>query len=149
MVLEVVREIKLVVICSQMLVELTNGFLPRRATVGSAAYDVYATENMPCNPGIHTMNLGFKVQIPNGHFLLLKSRSSLALKGMQVIAGVIDEDYRKEIVLAFELSSPMIFKRGDRIAQMILIKYYAPDLVEGKVSENGRGGFGSTGSGKI
>ncbi len=128
-----------------MQIDISNGTMPTRGSPGAAGYDLYSPVDGEYTVGIHMIPLGFKLRIPIGYYVQLKSRSSLALKGMQVIAGVIDEDYHKEIILAFECSKPMTIQKGQRIAQMIVRRYAAPVLVEAKIQDTERGGFGSTG----
>ena len=64
-------------------------------------------------------------------------------------AGVIDSDYRGEIKVAMAtLNGVYEFKKGDRIAQIIIEPVVTPELVQVDSlddSERGNGGFGSTG----
>lgn len=79
-------------------------------------------------------------------------RSGLALKkGIDIGAGVIDEDYRGEVgAILFNLNSePFEVRKGDRIAQFICEHIVYPELEEVDELDNterGAGGFGSTGS---
>ena len=88
-----------------------------------------------------------------GIFLCLQKapRSSLALNfGVDVLAGVVDSDYRGEIrvILLNTGTEPVVLSPGDRIAQLIVEKI--ADLCVTEVSSlpttvRGEGGFGSTG----
>jgi len=124
------------------------GFLPRRATDGSAGYDLSCIEDITTTRGLNKIPLGIALAIPHGHYARIACRSSLALKDMSVEAGVVDEDYTGEIiVLLRDRRGGHEFKYGDRFAQMIITPYASP-LVE-EVSElqssiRGDGGFGST-----
>jgi dUTP pyrophosphatase len=70
--------------------------------------------------------------------------------GLDVLAGVIDPDYRGEIkVVLFNSDTrvPYVIRPGYRIAQLILENFTIADVVEAPLSETNRGesGFGSTG----
>ena len=72
-------------------------------------------------------------------------------KGINIGAGVIDEDYRGDVgVLLFNLNSePFEVRKGDRIAQLICERIVYPELEEVDTledTERGIGGFGSTGN---
>lgn len=93
------------------------------------------------------------VEIPKGHFGMVVARSGLSIKHQIKLindVGVIDEDYRGDIKLRLvnEGKKDYKIKKGDRIAQMIVIPYIQPDLVfVDNLSETERGnkGIGSTG----
>jgi len=94
---------------------------------------------------------GVQVAIPVGSYGRIAPRSGLAYKhGIDVLAGVIDSDYRGEIgvILINFGDEPFIIKHGDRIAQMIITPHLTlvPVAYE-ELPETGRGGggFGSTG----
>lgn len=94
---------------------------------------------------------GIAISIPRGHYARVAPRSGLAFKhGIDVMAGVIDEDYRGEVGVILLNTSDMVFvvQHGDRIAQMI-IEQYTPCLpvVVDDLDDTNRGGagFGSTG----
>ena len=94
---------------------------------------------------------GIAVCVPEGCYGRVAPRSSLALKnGIDILAGVIDEDYTGEVgVILFNLNSePFEVKKGDRIAQLICERIVYPQLEEVDElasTERGAGGFGSTG----
>lgn len=83
--------------------------------------------------------------------LLVKDRSSLAIKGLRISGGVIDAGYRGELKIILNLSGLSYYDLwpGDKIAQLIPTPIFADaveivkDLEE---SDRGEGGFGSTGS---
>lgn len=89
--------------------------------------------------------MGFEIQI--------RPRSGLALKnGITVLntPGTVDSDYRGEIgVILFNASmQQFVVRNGDRIAQMVVATYEAPDFrvaEELDETDRGAGGFGSTG----
>ena len=96
---------------------------------------------------------GICIKLPDHYEAQIRPRSGLALKNCITVLntpGTIDEDYRGEIkvILINHGTDPFIVKRGFRIAQMVISKYYKPliETVE-SLSETKRSsdGFGSTG----
>ncbi len=100
---------------------------------------------------------GLSLELPPGYEAQIRPRSGLALKqGLTCLnsPGTIDADYRGEVgVLLINLSKdPVVLKRGDRIAQLVVASVVQASLVEVEVlTETGRGegGFGSTGVGPL
>lgn len=124
---------------------------PYRASPGAAGYDLFATHNefIPAK-GFVTISTEVAVEIPNGYFGQVCSRSSLARKGITVHGGIIDSDYRGPInVILYNFSTESInLYCGDRIAQLILIKITTPNVeIATELTSTIRdiGGFGSTG----
>ena len=84
---------------------------------------------------------------------LVYSRSGMGAKHGITLAnsvGVIDSDYRGEIVVALVNHSdkPYILNPGDRIAQLMFVPVFTARFVETDIlqdTERGTGGFGSTG----
>lgn len=65
--------------------------LPVRGTDGAAAYDITSHGSYTLKPGTSTLvELNLALSIPAGFYLQLQSRSSLALKGVVTVGGVID-----------------------------------------------------------
>lgn len=93
---------------------------------------------------------GVAMAIPTGMYGRIAPRSGLAYKnGLDVMAGVIDSDYRKDIgIILINLGEEdYVVKHGDRIAQMIL-EYHGtgnPEVVDDLPETNRDGGWGSTG----
>ena len=99
--------------------------LPKRETDGSAGYDLRASAGAYClMPGERGLvETGFAWEIPTGMVGMIRPRSGLACReGLDVLAGVIDSDYRGEVkVLLVNLGDkPIEIKAGDRIAQIVL-----------------------------
>lgn len=100
------------------------------------------------------IDTGIKVAIPEGYYGRVAPRSGLAFKhGIDVLAGVIDSDYRGElkVILLNTGDEDVVIEHGERIAQLIIEKIAIPDIIvvgnEDDLSLTGRGenGFGSTG----
>ena len=88
-------------------------------------------------------------KFPDGTYGRIAPRSGLAVKhGLDVLAGVVDPDYRGEIkvvLLNTDLRNPFVIKPGYRIAQLIVENYTVADVVEVSITDRGDTGFGSTG----
>jgi dUTP pyrophosphatase len=98
---------------------------------------------------------GIKVAIDDGYYGRIAPRSGLAYKnGIDVLAGVIDSDYRGDVgvILLNTSNTTFVIKNGDRIAQLVIEKIYTGgiDVVQSVAdilpTARGEGGFGSTGT---
>lgn len=103
-------------------------------------------------PGNRTvLKTGMAMAISPGHYGQIAPRSGLAVKkGLEILAGVIDADYRGEIMVAVLNSGkePIAFKHHDRVAQMIILPCSVDQTIEVQElpqTDRGDGGFGSTG----
>jgi dUTP pyrophosphatase len=128
--------------------------LPRYETAGAAGLDLRADEPFTLAPGERRLvPTGLAVEIPLGHEGQVRPRSGLAVKhgvGLLNAPGTIDSDYRGEVgvILVNHGQAPVVFARGDRIAQLVVapVTRVELELVEALAeSERGGGGFGSTG----
>ncbi len=96
---------------------------------------------------------GIAIALPRGYEAQIRPRSGLALRsGVTCLntPGTIDADYRGPVgvILANLGSEPVIIRRGDRIAQMVVapVSRARFELVDALPdSQRGEGGFGSTG----
>jgi dUTP pyrophosphatase len=100
-----------------------NAKLPTRGSDFAAGYDLYTLDYYELKPGErHLYNTGVSTSMPNGYYGRIAPRSGLAYKkGIDVMAGVIDSDYRGAIgVLLVNLSTEnWLPETGKPIAQMI------------------------------
>ena len=127
--------------------------IPTRATDTDAGYDLYSTSDgtIPAG-GRKVVGTGVAIAIPPPYYGRVAPRSGLAVKkGIDVLAGVIDAGYRGEVgvVLQNLSSEDYLFKKGDRVAQLILEQSNSiawVELDELEDSTRSDGGFGSTGS---
>ena len=129
--------------------------LPARAHDDDAGYDLYAVEPATIAPGARaTLRTGIAIELPAGHAGLVLPRSGLAARhGIAIVnaPGLIDPGYRGELkVLLLNTDRTAAFQiaPGDRIAQLVIVRHEAPELVEvDSLDETvrGDGGFGSTG----
>lgn len=130
--------------------------LPKYSTGFAAGADLYMCADSPetINPGeTKFIGTGIALEIPAGYVGLIYARSGLACKKGLAPAnkvGVIDSDYRGEIIVALHnhSSSPVEIDNGERIAQLVITPYLTAEFEEAAElgdSERGSGGFGSTG----
>jgi len=127
---------------------------PERTRPGDAGYDLRCIEAFSLEPSARaTVGTGVAVALPDGVAGLVVPRSGLAAKhGLSVVngPGLIDPNYRGEIKVVLVNLGDERFSAdaGDRIAQLLLVPYWAPELrvVDALPdSDRGAGGFGSSG----
>ena len=144
-----------------------DGKVPSKVRQSDAGFDLYATHDFDLYPGEvikHPLNI--RMKLPQGTWAEITTKSGLGSKGQLVYAGVIDEEYRGiphvimtnvkltshiEDGLRVANSNPISFKKGDKIAQLIMNPYnphYFIEVVENIDTNTSRaeGGFGSTGN---
>ncbi len=121
----------------------------------AAGADLYsAEEEITIESGetrlVHT---GIAMEIPEGYAGLIYARSGIATKRGLAPAnkvGVIDSDYRGEIMVALHNHSntAQTIAEGERIAQLVIAPFLMVEYTETETlndTERGAGGFGSTG----
>ena len=129
--------------------------LPRYAHPGDAGADLVSAEDVDLAPGERALvRTGVAVALPAGYAAFVHPRSGLAARhGVTVVnaPGTVDAGYRGEIkvtLLNTDRAKPVRFRRGDRIAQLVIKRveravFHEVQKLPG--SERGDGGFGSTG----
>ena len=134
-----------------------SAVIPSYGSASAAGADLYACEGgeVTIKSGetklIHT---GIAMEIPDGFVGLVYARSGIAVKRGLAPAnkvGVIDSDYRGEIMVAIHNHSDIeqTIADAERIAQIVIAPYLTVDFVETEKldeTERGAGGFGSTGT---
>jgi dUTP pyrophosphatase len=129
--------------------------LPRYAKGGDAGADIVSRLDITLAPGERALvPTGIAIALPDGYVALVHPRSGLAIKhGVTMVnsPGTVDAGYRGElqiILINHDRDEAVSFKRGDRIAQLVIQKVERAEFVEVKDlpgSGRGSGGFGSTG----
>ena len=131
--------------------------LPKKATTGSAGFDLYADmeDEIRIEPGdLVKIPTGISISLPNSSYVaLIFARSGLAVNHGITLSngvGVVDSDYRGEIMVGLcNLSQkPYTIKPQERIAQMVVMPISNLSLLEVlRLGDTVRGenGFGSTG----
>jgi dUTP pyrophosphatase len=133
-----------------------NAVVPKIATSGSAAADLYACIEEPLvvsARGSSVVPVGIAIAVPEGYGAFIFARSGLGIKhgiAPRNCVGVIDSDYRGEICVGLINKGQEDFKveRGDRIAQLMFMPVCHANLLAAETldeTERGEGGFGSTG----
>lgn len=134
-----------------------NAVLPTYGTENAAGADLSACLFAPItiDPGqTFVVKTGLTMEIPEGYVGLIYARSGLATKRGLAPAnkvGVIDSDYRGEIMVALYNQSelPQKIEPGERIAQLVIAPYLQGvfnEVDELSDTTRGVGGFGSTGA---
>ncbi len=130
--------------------------IPAYETKGSAGVDLFADIDSDIIIKKFERKLiptGISISLPEGYEAQIRARSGLALKHGICLAngiGTVDSDYRGEIkVILINLGNKDYkISRGDRIAQMVILRYETIefDKVENlDFTHRGSGGFGHTG----
>lgn len=136
-----------------MKVKLDEGaYMPERAHPTDAGLDLRSREKFVLWPGSHhTFDTGVHIEIPAGCFGHIESKSGLNVKDSVVsCGGIIDEGYTGSIAVKLYNfgKHDKIFEVGDKIAQIIIQRYRAPEMVlvdSLDQTDRGDAGFGSTG----
>lgn len=127
--------------------------IPTQGSKYAAGYDLYAAEEVLVNTmGRKLVKTNISISIPEGYYGRIAPRSGLAYKnGIDVLAGVIDSDYRGDIgviLLNTDYNLDFEVNVGDRIAQIIIEKCHSVnwETVETlDATVRSEGGFGSSG----
>lgn len=129
--------------------------LPKYAKGGDAGADIVSRIDITLAPGERALvPTGIAIALPDGYVALVHPRSGLAIKhGVTMVnsPGTVDAGYRGElqiILINHDRTEAVSFKRGDRIAQLVIQKVERAEFVEVENlpgSGRGEGGFGSTG----
>lgn len=129
--------------------------LPRFAHEGDAGLDLSAVEEVSLKPGQRALvATGIAVAIPKGYAGFVQPRSGKAIQsGLGVLnsPGLIDSGYRGEvkvILVNLDLEETIDIRRGDKIAQLVILQIPHVEVIEVAAittSVRGGAGFGSTG----
>ena len=133
-----------------------DSIMPTRGTDGSVGYDLYSYLDITILPGkrqIIGTGIAIEMPKPTSNIMIgakIVSRSGLAKKCIDVVAGLIDNDYRGEIKVMLFNSDIVEFhiEKNMRIAQLVFHQFLVPELIECEQlseTQRGAGGFGSTG----
>lgn len=131
-----------------------DAILPTKTYSTDAGYDLHTPINFTLHGGeLKVIDIGIRVGLKDGYEAQIRSRSGMAAKcGVFVLnsPGTVDPLYRGNIcvILYNTCFEPVDFTMGDRIAQMIIKRFPAVELIEGDVpidTDRGDSGFGSTG----
>lgn len=128
-----------------------DAVIPTYAHFSDAGADLYANNDVEVLPKeTKIIPTGLKFEIPDGYEIQIRPRSGMSVKtNTKVVFGTVDADYRGEIGIMLTNYGQENYnvKKGDKIAQMIIMPtYHANFLTVDSVNETerGEGGFGST-----
>jgi dUTP pyrophosphatase len=129
--------------------------LPNYAKAGDAGADIVSRIDITLAPGQRALvPTGISIALPDGYVCLVHPRSGLAIKhGVTIVnaPGTVDAGYRGElavILINHDPSASVSFKRGERIAQLVIQQVERAEFIEVQTlpgSGRGDAGFGSTG----
>lgn len=145
-----------------------NAIIPTKSRQTDAGWDLYAAESVMLETGVPTkISTGIALEIPTGFYGQIQGRSGLGSKGIAVLGGVIDSEYRGDIIVCLHLNKgneftifdetdsvelvaqdKYIIEEGDKIAQIIIHQIPNTQMVEVEElgeSDRGEKGFGSSG----
>lgn len=144
----------------QVKIKLDGGIMPRKATEGAAAYDLYVPEDIEIKGWRQVVDLKFSIELPEGYAATIQPRSGFSAKGIEVgaqyikddgsirceivrvdgdvVRGLIDADYRGKVGVILHYAClyssvdrvKHIIKKGTRIAQMQIVEVPKVELVE-------------------
>ncbi len=129
--------------------------IPTYAHDGDACFDIYSDGLLLISGSTQVHETGLKFEIPKGYAMMIYSRSGMGFKDNTRLAncvGVVDSGFVGEVMVKLTKDDgclrPLDYKRGDRIAQAMLIPVPVVEFEEvGDVEDTERGdcGFGSSG----
>ena len=109
-----------------------SSLIPTQATTGSCGFDLICPQDVLISPHSTTeINLNISFKMPKGCYGHISDRSSLAIKNITVLGGIIDSDYRKNLILLLRNldSKSHTLTKGSKIAQIIFLNYLTPKLL--------------------
>jgi len=128
-----------------------DAVVPSFAHTYDAGMDLFSIEEVIVKVGEQIkIKTGLAFEIEDGYVGLFWDKSSVGSKGLKTLAGVIDSGYRGEVMIVLRNLSneDYTFKKGDKVAQMLIQKVEQPEIEVVEVlseTTRGEGGFGSTG----
>ncbi len=125
-----------------------DAIIPSKDLVENAGLDLCIIEDadiMPLNKAL--LKTGISMSMPQGYVGQIWARSKLASKkGVQVLAGVVDSNYRGEIMVSLLNSGDEVLelKKGDKVAQLVIQRHYSDAIINivDELDETDRGKTG-------
>lgn len=137
--------------CKVIIKLFSGGKLPHFSRKGDACLDCYAKEYHLLKKGERVqIPLGFGLELPEDYEALIRPRSGLSRKGIDVCLGTIDSNYRGELQATLINNSPVDYEvfEGDRVCQLAIRETPKITFVEREYlseTERGDNGWGSSG----
>ncbi len=123
--------------------------LPQKSHETDAGFDLYALNAVRFQPGIIRVRTGIAIALPVGYAAWIQGRSGATTRGVVVYQGLIDPEYRGELLVMVQMQPGCVgIGGGERFAQ--LVPFASPPMQVRPVTtlpptERGVQGFGSTG----
>ena len=107
-----------------------DAIIPVRASKESAGLDLYSSVDTDIEVGsIKKINTGICISVPKNSYGCIRNKSSLASKGLLTLGGVIDSDYKGEIIVIMtSLTDTIKIKKGQKIARLIVSNIAYPEI---------------------
>ena len=128
-----------------------EAILPHRAHTTDAGADLFACKTITIKANSSAkVSTGIAIELETGYAGLVWGKSSVESKGLKIMAGLIDADYRGEVLVCmYNLTDKdFTFQAGDKFAQLVITDVRYPsfsEISELNNTKRGGGGFGSTG----
>ena len=128
-----------------------EAILPHRAHTTDAGADLFACKTITIKANSSAkVSTGIAIELETGYAGLVWGKSSVESKGLKIMAGLIDADYRGEVLVCmYNLTdNDFTFQAGDKIAQLVITDVRYPsfsEISELNNTKRGGGGFGSPG----
>ena len=99
-------------------------------TISGSKYDLYAPDAIAMCHGVHKLNMSLKFTIPKGYIAIISPTEMITKKDVQLTTGIIDSDYTDELCIYFRIHSdhPLLVKKHEKIAHMVLSQCYTPTI---------------------
>ena len=107
-----------------------DAIIPVRASKESTGLDLYSSVDIDIEVGsIKKINTGICILVPKNSYGSIRNKSSLASKGLLTLGGVIDSDYKGEIIVTMtSLTDTIKIKKGQKIARLIVSNIAYPEI---------------------
>lgn len=121
--------------------------LPKKATEGSAAYDLYLAEDVIIKPGRQVIPLGFAMEMPEGIQALIDPRSGFSSKGMEgyEVLDIYSYETPFGTIQGICTSNPSSAELPDcSVMKFVALEpeRFDCDVIEGKIDSDYRKGVG-------
>ena len=129
----------------------TDAKMPTRAYKGDVGIDCYSCQSATIHPNsVAEIILGISLDIPEGHWVGIYTRSSYAKRGLLAHHGIIDSGYKGSIVcfLFNPTNKTQHIKKGDKVCQLITHKIIEDGIEAINTEKRGTNGYGSSDNAK-
>jgi dUTP pyrophosphatase len=125
-----------------------RAIIPTRNNPTDAGIDLYCLKEVELMPRtVQKIRTGIAISLPANSVGLIWDRSGNGSKGIKVYGGVIDEEYRGELIVCLGSMNTVILPAGSKIAQLLIQPILRPEIQVVQELDNtvrGDKGFGSS-----